>query len=137
MGIHLLKTHDSLPGGHQAFVAQGIVDTAPGIPLDIKVPDLPNSYIQRSNGIMVAKCSSVLPMWFGPTAKEDELDNINAVQIYKAQKSKHEIMNEQYDTMHQDASHKEQRWKGTVQLNEELTDFKQSFMKMVEQFDSM
>lgn len=118
-------------------VAKSIVATAPGTAFDVRVTDLSNSYAQRPKSMKVSKCTPVPSMWLVPTVEKDELDNVNAVQIYKALKSKPEIMDEHYDTTQQDAPFQDKHWRGTEQLNKEFSVFKQPFMEMMERFESM
>lgn len=72
----------------------------------------------------VVKSSLVPPLRFKRAADEDEHSEIIAVSIYKAPKSKQEIMDGHYDTTQHDASHQKKHRKDTVQLNEECSDFK-------------
>lgn len=43
-------------------------------------------------------------MWLVPTANEDDFDNVSAIQVYKAPKSKQETMNEIFNKTQKDAS---------------------------------
>lgn len=106
-GVRYLKTHENIAIRHLALMAQGIVDIAPEIPFDVKVANMLKSRIQLPMGMKVAKCLPVPPMWFETTAKKDKLDNVTAVQIYKAPKSKQEIIDKHYDTKQQGASFQE------------------------------
>lgn len=132
-GIYLLKTYGNLADRHQALGAQGKVDTASRFTLNIEVANLSNKAILLYKGKEVARCLPVPPRWFLTTMGEDGLDDVSVVQIYKASKSKQEIMDEHHDTMKQDASFQKKHWKRSVQINEELSNFKPTYSKMMEQ----
>lgn len=95
---HVIEAHDNLAGKHQAMVVEGIVDAALGIFFEVKESRLSNLYIQLSREMEAAKGSLLSPVSFRPIAKDDKLDNINAVQIYKAFKGDYENIDENHDT---------------------------------------
>lgn len=78
-GDFFWKTLDNLAGRKQVLASQGIVNPAPEVPFNLKVANLPNSYLQLPKDEKVAKRSSASPVWFEPSAKEDELGNANLV----------------------------------------------------------
>lgn len=103
-GIHLVESGDNLAGTRQVLVAKGIVYTASEAPFDIKEENLSISYIKLPKDMKAAKCSLVPLIWSAPTMKEEENDNVNAVQIFEAQKSMQELIDDRYGTTKKDAS---------------------------------
>lgn len=126
------ETHDDLAGRYRALVAQGVVDKALRIPFVIELTNQSSLNTQLSESTKITKYSPGPLMCFKHTEEEDESDNVIAVQIHKAFKSKQEMMSEHYDMMQQDATFPEKHWTDTTHFRKQFTDFNYSFLEMIE-----
>lgn len=75
----------------------------------------------------IAKVFAVQPLLLRPTAEEDTINSISAVEVYKAPNSKQEIMNGHYDTTEKDTSHQNKQQTKVMQFIVELNDYEPLF----------
>lgn len=82
--ICLVGTHDNLMMLRKALVTNSIVDTSPGVPFTIKVANLSLLYAQLPKGMKADQSTESRYVWLGPMLKDDKLEKVNGVQVYKA-----------------------------------------------------
>lgn len=119
-----VSTHNKLTQKGVALAAQGIIDVMPGRLLVIKIANWPKEPMTVPKRMVVEQCSALSSVMVS-SLKEP----INAVQLYKNQESKEEMMKQHYAVAREDVLKRATHWTKQVQFSEKYTKPKVGFLE--------